>query len=147
MDVFEREVPRGARVALSLIDAPTISGRVVNPQLAPRVRNVATCENVDHGHPKNCTDGDHLSHSVACWQPYGVVLWISDNSTLYRQGTCTCTFTSNGWGYRKDMYEGSLIKLRVCDSPDFRNGGRESCSTGAVMSSAAPAADEAPSGR
>lgn len=78
-------------------------------------------ENVDNGHPKNCTDDDHFSHSVACWKPYGDVLWISNNSTLgstlYRQGTCT--FTSNGWGYcNKDMYEGSLIKLRVCDSPN-----------------------------
>ncbi|WP_229399973.1 hypothetical protein [Micromonospora okii] len=40
MDVFEREVPRGTRVALFLTDAPTISDRVVDPQLAPRVRTL-----------------------------------------------------------------------------------------------------------
>ncbi|MER5704113.1 hypothetical protein ABT023_19540 [Micromonospora sp. NPDC002296] len=100
-------------------------------------KNVATGGDVDNGHPKNCTDDDPFSHSVACWQPYGDVLWISNNSTigstptavwwnyypsdstLYRQGTCTFTFTFTGWGYcNKDMHEGSLIKLRVCDSPD-----------------------------
>ncbi|WP_405106501.1 hypothetical protein OG559_21935 [Micromonospora sp. NBC_01405] len=40
MDVFEREVPRGTRVALFLTDAPTISNRVVNAELAPRVRTL-----------------------------------------------------------------------------------------------------------
>ncbi|WP_229399972.1 hypothetical protein [Micromonospora okii] len=71
-----------------------------------------TSGGVDNGHAKSCTDDDPFSHSVACWQPYGDVLWISDNSaigttptavwwnyypndsTLCRQGTRTFT----GWG-------------------------------------------------
>ncbi|MFF3855817.1 hypothetical protein [Micromonospora sp. NPDC002575] len=98
-------------------------------------RNQATRGTVDNGYAKDCTAADPFSNSVACWQPYGDVLWVSNNSslgdtptavwwnyypsdsTLYRQGTCT--FTSAGWGYcNKDMHENSLIKLRICDSPD-----------------------------
>ena len=40
MAVFEREVPRGTRVALFLTDPPPISDRVVNPQLDPGIRTL-----------------------------------------------------------------------------------------------------------
>ena len=77
-----------------------------------------------------CGDFDWTNSALACWEPYGDVVWVLSygsqavgwwwnyrGGALYRQGKCV---NNHGdWGYcNKNMYEGSEVRFRACTSAD-----------------------------